>query len=68
MDKNVKVFWRMGIRDKRQWDHWDWSPEFKSFDECLNAYRAWIAANPRRVIQFVTRTATIPTTGKGAQQ
>lgn len=67
MNNNMKVFWRLGVRDKRQWDKWAWSPEYESFDACFNAYRTWIEANPRRVIQFMTRTAIIPT-DKGAQQ
>jgi hypothetical protein len=65
---NTATYWRLGIRDAKNWNHWDWSPEFETFTACFNAYKSWIEQNPRRVITFATRTATIPTQNKGAQQ
>ena len=47
-----KTVWKLGIRHKKDWSHWDWSPEFPTLDACFAAYSKWLAANPNRVVQF----------------
>lgn len=70
MNNQPTVYWRMGVRHPKNWNHWSWSPEFPSFEAMINAYSAWLRFNPRRVVTFASRQATLaPTTqNKGAQQ
>lgn len=68
MDKNVKVYWRLGVRDKKNWNYWEWSPEYETFNECVAAYSAWLQQNPGRVIAFSSRTVTFNPQTKGAQR
>ncbi len=58
-----KYVWRMGIRHPKDWSHWDWSPEYDSFNACANAYAKWLSENPNRVIMFARRKVFTPDQG-----
>lgn len=52
----AKQAWRMAVRDKKNWERWQFSKEYDTVDELYQASRAWIESNPGRVIQFQSRT------------
>lgn len=69
-ENNTVKFWRLGIRDAKNWNRWDWSPEYPTLNACFAAYATWLEAHPHAVITFASRTATavLPAQNKGAQQ
>lgn len=54
--QQTKVY-QLGIRDKKQWDKWYWSPQFPTAEACVQYYAAWLAKNPGRV--FTIRYSTV---------
>lgn len=53
-EKKIKKVeqWQLRVRDIKNWNWWDSSKVYSSFDELLAASKDWLEANPTRVIQF----------------
>ena len=67
MATQIKEQWRMGVRDKKNWDKWQWGKEYDSFEELMKACMPWLKANPGRVTKIIVRNAYIPISSEGAQ-
>ena len=50
----------LGVRDKKDWSKWSFSPEFDSFAKCANKYAKWLETNPGRVVSFMTKRVFVP--------
>lgn len=50
----------LGIRDKKDWSKWSFSPDFDNVEACFNQYKSWIAEHPGAVISFMTRSVWVP--------
>lgn len=50
----------LGIRDKKDWNKWSFSPYFDTVEACFEQYKAWIAKHPGCVISFMTRNVWVP--------
>jgi len=50
----------LGIRDKKDWSKWSFSPDFDNAEACFNQYKSWIAEHPGAVISFMTRSVWVP--------
>jgi hypothetical protein len=63
-NKTEKIFWRVGVRDQKRWDFWQWSAEYESLEELMENMLPWIQQNPGRVLQFRKRTAYFSNKGE----
>lgn len=65
VNTTTKIVWRMGLPVKGAKNQFHWSPEFDSFEACVNEYAKWIDAQlcPPRPI-FSWRIVYIPTEDK----
>lgn len=64
MAAQVKTVWRMGIRDKKDWNKWSWSKEYDTFEELTSKSSAYLKAHPGVVTRIITRAAYLAVTGK----
>lgn len=62
MKNEVKTMWRMGVRDKKDYNKWQWSREYNTFEDLMAASMPYLKANPGRVIRIITRNVYVPIT------
>lgn len=55
----TKTFWRMSIRDKKDWSKWSYSKEYESFEDLMAASCEYLKEHPGLVTCITTRSAWV---------
>lgn len=59
-----KTVYYLGIRDKKEWNKWAFSPRFDKFNDLIIKYADWLEKNPGRVVSFMTEQVFVPKEGE----
>lgn len=62
MKNEIKQVWRMGVRDKKDYNKWQWSREYNSFEELMLHSTPYLKAHVGAVTRIITRNVFIPIT------
>ena len=63
MANEVKQVWRMGVRDKKDYNKWKWSREYESFEELMQNSMPYLKTHVGVVTRIITRNVYIPIAG-----
>lgn len=63
MKNEIKQVWRMGVRDKKDYNKWQWSREYGSFEELMQKSMPYLKSHVGVVTRIITRNVYIPITG-----
>ena len=53
----------MGVRDKKDYNKWQWSREYNSFEELMQHSMPYLKTHVGVVTRIITRNVYIPITG-----
>lgn len=63
MTHETKQYWRLGVRDKKNYNVWQWSREYESFEELMQNAMPYLKSHIGAVTKIITRTVYVPITG-----
>lgn len=63
MSHETKQYWRLGVRDKKNYNLWQWSREYESFEELMQNAMPYLKSHIGAVTKIITCNVYVPITG-----
>lgn len=63
MTHETKQYWRLGVCDKKNYNLWQWSREYESFEELMQNAMPYLKSHVGATTKIITRTVYVPITG-----